>query len=127
MPNRREFVTQAVLASSGVPLVLASEKDAKTPAKQAKEGGQAAHSLRILVLGGMGNIGPYHVRAALDRGHKVAVFSRGKSSADLPSDVEQLLGDRNGDVESIRNRDWDAVLDLATYVPKWVRMLGQAL
>lgn len=88
---------------------------------------QASNRLRILVLGGTGHIGPYHVQAALDRGHHVAVFSRGKASADLPPSVERLTGDRNGDLESIRNRDWDAVFDLATFVPSWIRTLGEAL
>jgi 2'-hydroxyisoflavone reductase len=83
--------------------------------------------LRILILGGTGNIGPYHVRAAVARGHRVAVFSRGATSADLPAGVERLIGDRNGNLASIENRDWDAVIDIATYGPGWVRSLGEAL
>jgi 2'-hydroxyisoflavone reductase len=67
------------------------------------------------------------VRAAATRGHQLSVFSRGKDAADLPAGVERLLGDRNGDLESIKNRDWDAVLDLATFGPLWVRTLGQGL
>jgi len=83
--------------------------------------------LRVLILGGTGNIGPYHVRAAVARGHHVAVFSRGATSADLPAGVERLIGDRNGNLASIENRDWDAVIDIATYGPGWVRSLGEAL
>jgi 2'-hydroxyisoflavone reductase len=83
--------------------------------------------LRILILGGTGYIGPYYVRAAVARGHRVAVFNRGRGSAQLPAVVERLIGDRNGDLESIRNREWDAVLDLATYGPVWVRTLGETL
>ncbi|GFE91882.1 reductase [Steroidobacter agaridevorans] len=41
--------------------------------------------------------------------------------------MEQLTGDRNSDLESIKGRDWDAVIDTATYGPIWVRTLGQAL
>jgi 2'-hydroxyisoflavone reductase len=81
----------------------------------------------MLILGGTGAIGPFHVRAALARGHHVAVFSRGKTQADLPAGVERLIGDRNGRLEAIANREWDAVLDLATFGPGWVRSLGQAL
>jgi len=83
--------------------------------------------LRILILGGTGNIGPHHVHAALRRGHQVAVFSRGKTAENLPAQVERLTGDRNGDLRSIQNRDWDAVLDLATFGPVWVRSLGDAM
>jgi nucleoside-diphosphate-sugar epimerase len=83
--------------------------------------------LRVLILGGTGNIGPYHVRAAVARGHHVSVFSRGRSAAELPSGVEHLVGDRDGDLNSIHGRDWDAVLDIATFGPGWVRTLGEAL
>lgn len=87
----------------------------------------AAKPLRLLILGGTGNIGPYHVRAAVARGHRVSVFSRGVTSADLPARVERLIGDRNGNLSSIEHRDWDAVIDLATYGPGWVRSLGGAI
>jgi 2'-hydroxyisoflavone reductase len=83
--------------------------------------------LRILILGGTGNIGPYHVQAALSRGHQVSVFSRGKRPSDFPAEVEMLTGDLNGDLDSIKNRDWDAVLDVATFGPRWIRVLGEAL
>jgi 2'-hydroxyisoflavone reductase len=38
-----------------------------------------------------------------------------------------LLGDRNGNLASIEARDWDAVIDLATYGPGWVRSLGEVV
>lgn len=38
-----------------------------------------------------------------------------------------MVGDRNADLNSIRGRDWDAVLDIATFGPGWVRTLGEAL
>jgi 2'-hydroxyisoflavone reductase len=38
-----------------------------------------------------------------------------------------LTGDLNGNLDSIKNRDWDAVIDVATFGPKWVRLLGEAL
>jgi 2'-hydroxyisoflavone reductase len=49
------------------------------------------------------------------------------TSANLPAGVERLIGDRNGDLESVKNRDWDVVIDLATYGPGWVRSLGEAV
>jgi 2'-hydroxyisoflavone reductase len=80
-----------------------------------------------LILGGTGFIGPHFVAAAVDRGHRVSVFNRGKSSANLPDGVERLTGDRAGSLEAISSRDWDVVFDLAVYVPIWVRTLGEAL
>jgi 2'-hydroxyisoflavone reductase len=55
------------------------------------------------------------------------VFSRGRTPASLPANVETLIGDRNSDLDSIKNRDWDAVIDVATFGPGWVRSLGEAL
>ena len=58
---------------------------------------KAAKPLRILILGGTGFTGPFQVRYALARGHKVTVFNRGKTHpGELPEGVEQLIGDRNG-------------------------------
>lgn len=83
--------------------------------------------MRVLVLGGTGNIGPAHVAAALDRGHTVSVFCRGQTPSALPAGVELLTGDRDGDLGSITGRDWDAVIDIAAFKPIWVRTLGEAL
>lgn len=83
--------------------------------------------LRILILGGTGFIGPCYVQAALNRGHKVSVFNRGQRQTTLPADVECLVGDRNGELDSIKRHEWDAAIDLAAFVPAWVRSLGEAL
>ncbi len=117
MSTRREFLVRAAAAgalASDAGLAAGAQSATRTP-------------LRLLILGGTGNIGPYHVRAAVERGHHVSVFSRGRSAAELPAGVERLTGDRNGDLNSIRGRDWDAVLDIATFGPGWVRTLGEAL
>lgn len=84
-------------------------------------------SLRILMLGGSRYIGPHFVQAAVARGHQVSVFNRGRTPCDLPEGVEHLIGDRTGDLQSIMGREWDAVIDLAAFVPGWVRRVGEAL
>lgn len=83
--------------------------------------------MRVLILGGTGGIGPHFVAAALANGHDVTVFNRGTNVSELPDEVETLIGDRNGDLSAIAGRDWDAVLDMATFGPLWVRTLGEAL
>lgn len=91
-------------------------------------GEQAARSLRILILGGTGFTGPFQVRSALDRGHKITVFNRGKTHpGELPREVEQLIGDRNGQLDALKNRKWDVAIDNPTMLPAWVRDVGQVL
>src|ERR1700751_635833 len=84
--------------------------------------------LRILILGGTGFTGPYQVRYALSRGHKVTTFNRGKTHPrELPQEVEQLIGDRNGQLEALKNRQWDVAIDNPTTLPAWVRDAAQVL
>src|SRR5438874_3897052 len=84
--------------------------------------------LRILILVGTGFTGPYQVRYALSRGHKVTTFNRGKTHpGELPNEVEQLIGDRNGQLDALKDRHWDVALDNPTTLPEWVRDAGQIL
>lgn len=81
----------------------------------------ASKPLRLLILGGTGFIGPHMVRTALNRGHVVTIFNRGKTNTHLFPDVEKLKGDRDGDLESLKGHEWDAVIDNTGYVPRHVR------
>lgn len=79
--------------------------------------------MRILILGGSGLTGPHQVRYALQRGHQVTLFNRGRAA--LPEDlrgVEHLHGDRStGDLQSLRGREWDLCIDNPTSLPAWAR------
>jgi 2'-hydroxyisoflavone reductase len=62
------------------------------------------------------------------RGHQVTVFNRGRRDAGLPEGVEELVGDRNaGELDALRGRAWDAVIDNPTTLPFWVRDAGEVL
>lgn len=90
--------------------------------------GQAVKPLRILMLGGTGFTGPFQVSYALSRGHKVTVFNRGKTHpGELPKEAEQLIGDRNGQLDALKGRQWDVVVDIPTTLPVWVRDAAQIL
>ena len=79
-------------------------------------------------LGGTGFTGPYQVRYALSQGHKVTTFNRGKTHpGELPNEVEQLVGDRNGKLDALKGRQWDVVIDNPTTLPAWVRDVAQVL
>jgi 2'-hydroxyisoflavone reductase len=89
---------------------------------------RTARPLRILILGGTGFTGPYQVRYALSRGHKITTFNRGKTHpGELPNEVEQLMGDRNGQLDALKDRQWDVVIDNPTSAPVWVRDVAQIL
>src|SRR6059036_3328754 len=84
--------------------------------------------LRILILGGTGFTGPFQVKYALSRGHKVTVFNRGKTHpGELPKEAEQPIGDRNGQLDALKGRKWDVVIDNPTTLPVWVRDAAQIL
>jgi 2'-hydroxyisoflavone reductase len=57
--------------------------------------------MRLLILGGTGFIGPHQVRYALARGHHVTIFNRGRHKEAWPDPVEELIGDRNGDLKAL--------------------------
>jgi len=100
-----------------------------SPASSATPVARAARPLDILILGGTGFTGPFQVRYALARGHRVTLFNRGKRpSPEWPGEVEQLHGDRDtGDLEALRGRRWDVCIDNPTTLPSWVRDAGEAL
>jgi 2'-hydroxyisoflavone reductase len=77
--------------------------------------------MRILFIGGTGFIGPHMVRRALERGHTVTLFNRGRSNPHLFPTVEKLIGDRDGGLGVLKGRSWDAVIDTSGYIPRTVR------
>ncbi len=85
---------------------------------QARE--QPRKSLRFLVLGGTGFIGPHMVREALRRGHSVELFNRGRTNNDMFPDLTTYIGDRNKDIDALRDGNWDIVIDNSGYVPRHV-------
>jgi len=117
--TRRQFIKVSAAASGAIGLGIASSRlRASTPVKP----------LNILILGGTGFTGPNQVRYALSRGHKITTFNRGKTHpGELPSGVEQLVGDRNGQLDALKDRHWDVVIDNPTSVPVWVRNVAQVL
>ncbi len=77
--------------------------------------------MNLLLLGGTLFLGRHVVDAALARGHAVTLFHRGKTGADLFPELEHLTGDRDGGLEALRGRSFDAVVDTCGYVPRIVR------
>ena len=83
--------------------------------------------MKILILGGTVFLGRHLAEIARERGHDVTLFNRGKTNPDLFSDVEQLRGDREGDLSALEGRAWDAVVDTSGYVPRVVAASAEQL
>ncbi len=83
--------------------------------------------MRLLVLGGTLFVGRHLVEAALERGHEVTLFNRGRTNEDLFPQVERLRGDRDGDLSALEGRTWEAAFDPSGYVPRVVRASAEAL
>ena len=120
--TRRDFLKASALAGGALgmgvtPGSLAGEVTAG-PTGGLRDG--PSRKLRILILGGTGFIGPHMVRYALDRGHELTLFNRGRSNTHLFPEVEKLVGDRNGDLESLRGRTWDVCMDNNASNINWV-------
>jgi 2'-hydroxyisoflavone reductase len=84
-------------------------------------------ALRILVLGGTSFIGPHQVQYALNRGHEITLFNRGRTNTDLFPGVERLTGDRNGDLDALAGRTWDVCIDNSASNIRWVELSTAAL
>jgi 2'-hydroxyisoflavone reductase len=68
--------------------------------------------LKVLILGGTVFLGRHLVVAGVERGHEITIFTRGRHDPDRPfPEVEQLRGDRDGDLGALEGRRWDAVID----------------
>lgn len=81
-----------------------------------------AKPLRVLILGGTGFIGPHFVETLKGAGHTLTLLNRGRRNPKLFPDVQTLVGDRNGQMDAIKNRDWDVVIDNSGYTLKQVKL-----
>ncbi len=76
--------------------------------------------MELLIIGGTRFLGRALVDAAQARGHRVTLFNRGQSNPGLYGELEQIHGDRDGGLEVLAGRRWDAVIDTCGYFPRLV-------
>ena len=124
MTDRRDFIRIAA-GTAGALGLCASGLGAATrrPSRTA---------LDILILGGTGFIGPHQVNGALERGHNVTIFNRGRRGGVYGDRVEELIGNRDPKVDAglsvlEGDREWDVVIDNSGYVPRHVRASAELL
>ena len=113
MPNRRDLLKAGAWVAAGavIPPVFAAGNKPGT----------------LLILGGTGFIGPPLTKEAQRLGWKVTHFNRGKTATEGVADVETLIGDRKGQLDALRGRRWDAVIDDTGFIPKYVRKSAEML
>lgn len=142
--TRREFIVTSAAAAAG----LAGAAVFGPLARGATAGVRPVKGKRILILGGTVFLGPALIEAAKAHGHTVTLFNRGVSEKKLGRsfDVEQLHGNRDpnmraGDtkdkktddpnspmgLETLKGREWDAVIDTSGYVPRIVKASAELL
>ena len=119
---------RSVLKAAGLTAVALSGVGASAMAQAQRSIPKADRPLDLLILGGTGFTGPFQVRYALARGHRVTIFNRGNNDIDWPGPVEELVGDRNeSNLSALEGRKWDVCIDNPTTLPFWVRDAGQVL
>lgn len=121
--SRREFLGTS-FALGLTPLV-------QSPLKGLVNFNKPDKKLKILILGGTSFLGPHQIAYALERGHEVSTFTRGKTipkiHKGLFSKVEQLVGDREDNLEALKNRKWDVVIDNSGRKTKWTEDTAKLL
>lgn len=73
--------------------------------------------MRVVVIGGTGNISVSIVRRLLERGHDVTCFNRGKSGS-LPAEVRLIQGDRKDREQfekTMQAERFDAAIDMVCF------------
>ncbi len=128
--SRRDFLKSSLaaggtLALGGGAAPAGASPLLSNPMKPPMASNPASRSLRVLILGGTGFLGPHQVHQALERGHRVTIFTRGRTEPTIFVEdfrrVEHLLGDRENDLTALEGREWDVVLDNSTRKWEWAR------
>lgn len=83
--------------------------------------------LKILILGGTYFLGPHLIEELQNRGHEVTLFNRGTQNSSRFQEIEQLHGDRDGNLEALEGRQWDAVIDTSGHLPRIIEASSKLL
>jgi len=83
--------------------------------------------MQLLILGGTNFVGRHLVERALEEGHAVTLFNRGRTNPGLFEGVEEIHGDRDGGLDLLNGRPFDRVVDVSGYVPRIVRLSAEML
>jgi len=131
--SRRDFLSTGVRAGAAAALLGNTQALAATTTKPVGPvvPKRASAPLNILILGGTSMLGPHIVAYAMGRGHTLTTFTRGRTKPtvhqDLFDHVEMLVGNRDDDLEALKGRSWDVVIDNSGYRVKWATDAAELL
>ncbi|MEM6966054.1 MAG: NAD-dependent epimerase/dehydratase family protein [Bacteroidota bacterium] len=133
--TRRHFIETSLKAGITLPFLgttLSScDAEISNPAKTTTQEKEEKKPLSILILGGTSFLGPHQIAYALERGHSVTTFTRGKTKPTIHQavfkNVESLIGDREDNLEALKGRKWDAVIDNSGRKLKWTEATAELL
>jgi 2'-hydroxyisoflavone reductase len=83
--------------------------------------------MRLLIIGGTGFVGRHIAAAAIERGHDVTLFNRGRTDPQAFPSASSLCGDRDRDLSALAAARWDATIDANAYTPTQIHRLADAL
>ncbi len=125
MPGR---TTRRGFLGAGLALPLAFNLGAMPASRAARDRNNPGFGKKLLILGGTRFLGPALVAAAKARGFEITLFNRGKTAPDMFPELELIKGDRDKDeLDGLRGRSWDMVVDTSGYVPGHVRAAAELL
>lgn len=123
--SRRNFLSNSAKLAGVLPFVGPQFLKVGTKPKMPNK------SLKILILGGTSFLGPHQIAAALKNGHEVTTFTRGKTTPTINTklfdQVEQLIGDREDNLETLKGRKWDVVFDNSGRKVQWTTDTAELL
>jgi 2'-hydroxyisoflavone reductase len=120
--SRRDFIKKSLVAGIAIPVLGSSLLACKN---------ESSKKLKILILGGTSFLGPHQIAYALERGHSVSIFTRGKTKStvhkELFDKVEHLIGDRNDNLTALETGEWDVVIDNSGRNVQWTTDTAELL
>jgi len=131
--TRRYFVKNTLKAAtllplSGIPLDAFADDQWKSKVESKLNNSK---TLKILILGGTSFMGPHQIAYALKRGHQITTFTRGKTVPTIYKKefekVEQLIGDRENNLDALKGRKWDVVIDNSGRKVEWTKATAELL
>lgn len=127
--GRRKFLHTSLKMGAFLPFMGSSLSTFSKAEKNLPK--PSPHPLNILILGGTSFLGPHQVAYALNRGHSISIFTRGRTEPaiykKLFKKVEHLVGDRANNLEALKGRKWDAVIDNSGHRVQWTKDSAELL